>query len=184
MHAGISAHVAASRPEHAVEALEAIRTASRDVLDDIRAVLGQLRDDEAAIQPARGIGSLGRLAKSTSAAGIRTSLQVYGQPRPVPVVVDQAVYRIVQEALANALRHAPGGSASVSITYESRSLVVMVENDSAGSASPPRTEGSGYGILGMRERATALGGDLDAGPLPGGGFRVLATLPFRPRPSS
>jgi signal transduction histidine kinase len=182
MHAGIAAHMAEARPEQAVEALKAIRTASRDVLDDVRAVLGQLRDDEDAFEPARGIGSLERLAQSTSSAGVRTSVQVVGQPRPLPVVVDQSVYRIIQEALANVLRHSPGASASVTVVYEQRCLVVTVEDDGAASCPYPTTTGCGYGIVGMRERALALGGALDAAPRPGGGFRVLATLPFRTRP--
>jgi len=181
MHAGIAAHMAEAKPEQAVEALKAIRTASSDVLDDVRAVLGQLRDDDDAFEPARGIGSLERLAQSTSSAGVRTTVKVVGQQRPLPVVVDQTVYRIIQEALANVLRHSPGASASVTVVYEQRCLVVTVEDDGAASSPYPTTNGSGYGIVGMRERAVSLGGALDAGPLPGGGFRVLATLPFRTR---
>jgi signal transduction histidine kinase len=181
MHAGIAAHVADERPEQAAEALRAIRTASRDVLDDVRAVLGQLRDDDAAFEPARGIGSLDRLAQGTSAAGVRTSLTIHGQPRPVPVAVDQTVYRIVQEALANVLRHSPGASASVSVVYEQRCLVVTIEDDGATDGSEPSSEGCGYGLVGMRERAEALGGDVHAGPTAAGGFRILATLPFLPR---
>ena len=183
MHAGIAAHMAESKPEQAVEALKAIRTASRDVLDDVRAVLGQLRDDEDAFEPARGIGSLERLAQSTSSAGVRTSVPVFGQQRPLPVVVDQTVYRIVQEALANVLRHAPGASATVTVIYEPRLPGRRRSRTTAAqrSADPDATKGSGYGIVGMRERALGLGGALDAAPKPGGGFRVLATLPFRTR---
>jgi signal transduction histidine kinase len=182
VHAGIAAHVAESRPEQAVDALRAIRTASRDVLDDVRAVLGQLREDDDVFEPARGVGSLEPLAQRTSDAGVPTSLRVSGQPRPVPVVVDQTVYRIVQEALANVIRHSPGAAATVSVVYEARSLVVTVENGGNGAATSPSTRGSGYGLVGMRERALALGGDLEAGPKPGGGFRVIAVLPFLPRP--
>ena len=181
MHAGIASHVAESRPEQAVDALRAIRTASRDVLDDVRAVLGQLREDDDAFEPARGIGSLHRLAESTTGAGVRTSLIVDGQPRPVPVAVDQTVYRIVQEALANVLRHSPGAAAAVSVVYEQRHLLVTIEDDGVADTSRPSTKGTGYGIVGMRERAQALGGDVDAGPTASGGFRILATLPFLPR---
>jgi signal transduction histidine kinase len=113
---------------------------------------------------------------------VRTSVKVVGQPRPLPVVVDQTVYRIVQEGLANVLRHSPGASATVTVVYERRCLVVTVEDDGAATAPYPTAKGCGYGIVGMRERAVSLGGALDAAPKPGGGFRVLATLPFRTRP--
>jgi signal transduction histidine kinase len=180
LHAGIAAHLGEAKPDQAVEALKAIRTASRDVLDDVRGVLGQLRDDDDAFEPARGIGTLERLAQTTSSAGVRTSLKVVGQARPLPVVVDQTVYRIVQEALANVLRHSPGASAIVTVVYEQRGLVVTVDDDGAATAPHLTVQGCGYGLLGMRERALALGGDLDAAPRSGGGFRVLATLPFLP----
>ena len=182
MQAGVAAHVADSRPEQALEALQAIRTASRDVLDDVRAVLGQLRDDHDATEPARGIGQLKSLAESTSRAGVQASVLIVGQPRPVPLPVDLSVYRIVQEALANVLRHAPGATASVTIVYEPRHLAVTIEDDGTGAAGEFAGEGSGYGIVGMRERAHALGGELDAGPRPGRGFCVRATLPFRAGP--
>jgi signal transduction histidine kinase len=185
MQAGVAAHVADSQPEQAFEALQAIRVASRDVLHDVRAVLGQLRDDDAAgSDPARGIGQLSSLAESTSGAGVRTSVLILGQPRPVPLAVDLSVYRIVQEALANVLRHAPGATACVRLVYERSYLVVSIEDDGAAEASggTSAAEGSGYGIVGMRERAHALGGDLDAGPLLGRGYCVRATLPFLARP--
>jgi signal transduction histidine kinase len=182
MQAGVAAHVADSRPEQALEALQAIRVASRDVLRDVRVVLGQLRDDEEAAEPARGIGQLSSLAESASHAGVRAAVLVLGRPRPVPLAVDLAVYRIVQEALANVLRHAPGASASVTLVYERGQLVVTIENDGTDGVGELATEGSGYGIVGMRERAQALGGDVEAEPLLGSGFRVRATVPFLARP--
>jgi signal transduction histidine kinase len=181
MQAGVAAHVADSRPEQALEALQAIRAASRDVLRDVRAVLGQLRDDEDAAAPARGIGQLSSLAESAVCAGVSASVLVLGRPRPVPLAVDLAVYRIVQEALANVLRHAPGASASVTLVYERGHLVVTIENDGTDDVGELATEGSGYGIVGMRERVHALGGNIEAGPLPGGGFSVRATVPFLAR---
>ncbi len=182
MQAGVAAHVADSRPEQALEALQAIRAASRDVLQDVRAVLGQLRDDDAASEPARGIGQLNALADSSSCAGVQSSVLIVGQPRPVPLAIDQTVYRIVQEALANVLRHAPGAAAVVTLVYERNHLVVTIQDGGPGEPGDVAAEGSGYGIVGMRERARALGGELDAGPLPGGGFFVRATLPFFARP--
>lgn len=182
MQAGVASHVAESRPEQAVEALQAIRTASRDVLDDIRAVLGQLREDDDAAQPARGIGQVGALVESAARAGVDASVLVLGRPRPVPLEVDQTVYRIVQEALANVLRHAPGAAALVTLSYESGYLDVTIQNDRTRRPGDRADESSGYGIIGMRERARAVGGDVEAGPLPGLGFRVRATIPFRARP--
>jgi signal transduction histidine kinase len=93
-----------------------------------------------------------------------------------------AVYRIAQEALANVLRHSPGATASVSIVYQRDGLRVTIEDDGLGQASDFAGEGSGYGIVGMQERARALGGELEAGPRPGRGFRVHASLPFLGRP--
>ena len=109
MHAGIAAHMAEAKPEQAVEALKAIRTASRDVLDDVRAVLGQLRDDEDAFEPRAGSALLESAAQSTSSAGVPDVRDVSSaSQRPLPVVVDQTVYRMIQEVLANVLRHSPG----------------------------------------------------------------------------
>jgi signal transduction histidine kinase len=182
LQAGVAAHVAESRPEQVVEALQAIRTASRDVLSDIRTVLEQLREDDDAAEPARGIGQLGALVASAARAGVDASLLVLGRPRPVPLEVDRAVYRIVQESLANVLRHAPGAAASVTVSYERGHLDVTIQNDRTNDPGDHDDEGSGYGIVGMRERAQALGGDVEAGLLPGRGFRVRAIVPFRVRP--
>jgi signal transduction histidine kinase len=178
LQAGVAVHVADKHPDQALEALQAIRAASQDVLREMRAVLGQLRDDDRAPEPARGIGQLDRLAESTSRAGVETSVHISGQPRPVPVAVDLSVYRIVQEALTNVLRHSLGATASVLVAYEQRCLVVSIEDDGMGEAGDFAAEGSGYGIVGMRERALALGGELEAGPRPDRGFGVHASLPF------
>jgi signal transduction histidine kinase len=178
LQAGVAAHLGTERPEQALAALEAIRVASRDVLGELRGILGQLREDDEAPEPARGIGTLAALAKTTTSAGVRTSVEVTGRPRPVPVAVDHAVYRIVQEALTNTLRHARGATASVSIVYECNRLAVIVEDDGEGVPTELATQGSGYGIVGMRERALALGGTLTAMPRPEGGFRVRASIPF------
>jgi signal transduction histidine kinase len=182
VQAGVAAHVADSRPEQAVEALQAIRAASREVLDDVRAVLGQLREDEDAAQPARGIGQLDSLAKSAGRAGVHAAVQILGRSRPLPLAVDLCVYRVVQEALANAARHAPGATVIVTLAYERTSLAVMIEDDGRSQVEDLALSGSGYGLLGMRERVRALGGDLDAGPLPGRGFQVRVTVPYLTRP--
>jgi len=178
LQAGVAAHMADSRPEQAVEALHAIRSASREVLDEMRAILGQLRADDDSAEPARGIGRLSVLTERTSSAGVQTSVHVSGRPRPISIEHDLAVYRIVQEALANVLRHSPSAMAWVSVEYTQRSLLITIEDNGMGSCDDAATQGSGYGIMGMRERAGALGGTLEAGPRPGGGFRVRASLPF------
>jgi signal transduction histidine kinase len=182
LQAGVATHHGAERPEQALEALHAIRVASRDVLDEVRAILGQLREDDETSEPARGIGRLESLAASTSSAGVLTTVQVSGRPRPLPVAVDLAVYRIVQEALANVLRHSPAATARVSVVYARDHLRITIEDDGVGRRTDLATEGSGYGIIGMRERALALGGALDAGPRPDGGFCVQASIPFLGRP--
>jgi signal transduction histidine kinase len=179
LQAGVAAHVAETNPEQAGEALRVIRDASRDVLDEIRAMLGQLREDDDAAEPARGIGRLGALAESTSSSGVRTTVCLTGPSRPLPIAVDLAAYRIVQEALANVLRHSPGAAACVAVIYETHGLSISIEDDGKGDPDTLTTQGSGYGIVGMRERATVLGGDLEAGPLPGGGFCINAFLPYR-----
>ena len=180
LQAGIAAHIAETQPEKAVEALHVIRDASREVLHELRSILGQLREDGQTAEPARGIGRLDVLVEQTRSAGLQVSVRVAGRPRPVPVALDVAVYRIVQEALTNALRHAPHATVRVMVAYEPRGVAVTVEDDGNGTSDAP-SEGCGYGILGMRERAASLGGELDAGSLPDGGFCVHAFLPFRRR---
>jgi signal transduction histidine kinase len=176
LQAGVAAHLAETRPEQAIEALHVIRDASREVLVELRVILGQLRADDGAAEPARGIGRLSVLVDRARSAGVRVSVRCAGRPRPVPVGLDIAVYRIVQEALTNVFRHAPGSVARVLVAYEAQGLRVTIEDDGDGSDGP--SEGSGYGIVGMRERASSLGGVLEAGPLPEGGFGVQAFLPF------
>jgi signal transduction histidine kinase len=181
LQAGVATHVAGERPEAALEALESIRSTSRFVLDEVRAILGQLRSDETVDAPARGIGGLSALVAATTNAGTRTALETLGRPRPVSVAVDQAVYRIVQESLANVLRHAYGAAARVSVAYERRRLVVTVRNDGAGRPSELAERSTGYGIRGMHERVVELGGELQANDRPDGGFEVRASLPFAHR---
>jgi signal transduction histidine kinase len=178
LHAGAAARTAGAHPDAALAALESIRATSRSVLDELRAILGQLREAHESGAPARGIGTLGALVAATSDAGVSTALQIVGPTRPVALALDQAAYRIVQEALANALRHACGSKADVFVEYYRSRLVVTVENGPGGQPSelPPST---GYGLCGMRERVAELGGTLETAPTNRGGFRVSASLPFR-----
>jgi signal transduction histidine kinase len=181
IQAGAALHLLEGRPEQAAEALQAIKRASQDAGRELRAILGMLRSSEE--EPAfevKGLAGLDVLAATTSAAGVPTEVVVSGQRQPLSSSLELAVYRIVQESLANVLRHAGRASARVSVAYGVDRVVVMVEDDGQGSrpihgeASP----GSGHGIVGMRERALGLGGSLAAGPRPEGGFRVRASLPI------
>jgi signal transduction histidine kinase len=208
VQAGVAAHVLASRPEQAEEALNAIKVASRDGLRELRAILNVLRQvDEGpeARAPAPSLTQLDALADATSQAGLPTSVSVAGRPTPLPPTVELAAYRIVQESLTNVLRHAgPGSHACVAVTYEPGQVVVQVDDDGQGRAAtgvlaspsdpsaddppaggegghdgPPGRDDRGAGIAGMRERAGAFGGTLEAGARPGGGWRVRAVLPIR-----
>jgi signal transduction histidine kinase len=173
VQAGVGLHLMDSRPEQARSALTAIKTASAEALREVRAVLGVLRPEEEAAprQPAPG---LDRLAELTADAGLPVHTRVRGAARPLPAEVDRAAYRIVQEALTNVRRHAgPQATAVVIVGYDDQALSVRVDDD--GPVTP--AVGDGNGIAGMRARAEALGGTLQAGPRDDGGFRVAALLP-------
>jgi signal transduction histidine kinase len=187
VQAGVALHVLDERPEQVTEALQAIRSASKEALGELRAILGMLRE----VDPVESSQSAGRLqrvdvlAASTTAAGVPTSVRVCGTPRSLPVLVDQTAFRIVQESLANVLRHAAGTSATVTLVYDRERLIVEVEDDGPRrpNTNPRASDGSGNGILGMRERVLAVGGELEAGPrAEGSGFRVCARLPVLGRP--
>ena len=175
VQAGVGLHLMDSRPEQAREALTAIKSASAEALREVRAVLGALRPDaeEAPREPTPGLATLGRL---TEDAGIPVRTEVVGEPRPVPAEVDRAAYRIVQEALTNVRRHAGGeATATVTLEYAPDELRVAIADDGAGPSAEEPDDGNG--IAGMRARAQALGGTLEASPGPTGGFLVEAVLP-------
>jgi len=150
-------------------------------------VLDVLRygDEEAPRAPSPTLARLDELVSRSEGAGLPVHATVKGSPRPLPPGVDQAGYRIVQEALTNIARHAGPASATVRVTYGDSDVTVEIDDDGRGSTGPG-PEGSsptgGNGIPGMRERAAVLGGELDAGPRPGGGFRVRARLPLQKEP--
>jgi signal transduction histidine kinase len=179
MQAGVAAQLADDRPEQAAEALRAIQEISGEASRDLREMLGVLRTTRRAGTPLHGLARLGNLAATTTGAGLPTRVVVSGQARSLPPAVDGAAYRIAQEALTNALRHAGQASAVVTLRYEPDRLVIEVVDGGQGPDPNPGepAPGSGHGITGMRERALALGGELDAGPHPAGGFRVRASLP-------
>ena len=177
VQAGVALHLMDEQPDQARTALTAIKSASKDALGELRSVLDVLRQADEGVprSPTAGLGDLDRLVAGATAAGIDVRVVTVGDPRPLPPSVDLAAFRIVQEALTNVTRHAGQATATISLTYGDERLTVSVEDDGRGvnGAGP----GSGNGSRGMRERATALGGELEAGPRPGGGFRVSASLP-------
>ncbi|MDX6690539.1 MAG: hypothetical protein QOF55_1797 [Thermoleophilaceae bacterium] len=179
VQASVAVHVADDQPERALEALAAIKAISGEASRELRAILGLLRTTDRAESPIHGLDRLDILADMTTSAGLATRVVVSGRARSLPPAVDRAAYRIVQEALTNALRHAGPASAAVTVSYEAARLVVEVVDDGRSPAQAPGEiePGGGHGIGGMRERALALGGELDAGPGPHGGFRVRASLP-------
>lgn len=182
VQAGVALHLMDERPEQARTALSAIKQASKDALTELRSVLDILRsgDEHAPRAPAPTLRRLDDLVSRAAAAGLAVRTEIEGKARPLPSGVDGAAFRVVQEALTNVTRHAGPATATVRLSYGERDLTVQVDDDGLGSASQGEhsTLGSGRGIVGMRERVTVLGGDLEVGPRPGGGFRVRARLPL------
>jgi signal transduction histidine kinase len=178
LQASLAERVLEDDPERTRVALRDIRRTSREALDELQSILGILRTARSqAAERAPGAGRIGALAAATTKAGILTDLTVLGERRLLPAEVGLAAYRIVQESLTNVLRHAQATSASVRLAYEPDRLLVEVQDDGIGNRAPQDHDHS-HGILGMRERAAALGGELEASALPQGGFRVRAMLPL------
>jgi signal transduction histidine kinase len=178
VQAGVALHLLNEQPERARPALEAIKEASSETLNEMRSVLSILRrpGEESPRSPTAGIDGLGELVARTTAAGIPVETKVSGESRAVPASVDLAVYRIVQEALTNVARHARPASAVVRLAYGQDDVTVEVDDGGTHRAGGNGTAGNG--IAGMRERVAALGGDFSAGPRPEAGFRVTARLPL------
>jgi signal transduction histidine kinase len=184
MQAAVALHVVDRRPEQGRLALEAIKAASKDALDELRATLAVFRRPDEAGEPARrpepGLDQVGSVVTAVAEGGLPVELEVSGRPVALPAAVDLAAFRIVQESLTNVVRHAGPASATVRVTYEPREVVLEITDDGrarAGAGGRP----AGHGITGMRERAAAVDGTLEAGPRPQGGFQVLARLPTRDR---
>lgn len=173
-------------PDATREALEEIKRTSRIALEDMRRLLGILRPDKAEPdRPVRvGLAQLDRLVDESQRAGVPVKLELSGQPVQLPSGPDQAAYRIVQESLTNVLRHAGEGAvATLALNYGPATLDLEISDNGRGRP-PPTAPGGQRGLLGMQERTELFGGVFDAGPLPGGGFRVHARLPLaEPAPS-
>ncbi|MFB9831161.1 sensor histidine kinase [Actinoallomurus acaciae] len=191
VQAGVAAHLARKRGEEVPSALLAIKEASADAARELRATLDVLRSGDA--DGGTGLDQLAGLIARAQAAGLTATVTVTGTERRLPPDVDQAAYRIVQEALTNVSRHAGPADTSVRLGYGQETLIVQIDNDAPGSTGgmdpADGVEGGlepssarGLGLIGMRERVAALGGRLHAGPREQGGFRVRAELPMRPSP--
>ncbi|HTF46463.1 MAG TPA: histidine kinase [Pseudonocardia sp.] len=182
VHAGVAGHLVRTQPEDAAEAIEHVRAASRSVLGELSTLLGVLRSSEdspAPTEPTPGLAQLDELVQSFTAAGLTIDLAVAGEADPLPDTVDLAAYRIIQESLTNVRRHSRGLHATIRLTHRQNAVLVDVHSPD-GERSPADAPGSspaGHGIVGMRERAASVGGTLQAGTCPDGGFLVSAVLP-------
>ncbi|GGZ66978.1 two-component sensor histidine kinase [Streptomyces subrutilus] len=193
VQAGVAAHVMDKRPDQAKEALAHVRDASRSALNELRATVGLLRqsgDPEAPTEPAPGLAVLDALVDTFRHAGLPVEVIVqlaHAGADPLPAAVDLAAYRVIQEALTNVRKHAGAGArAEVSVVRVGPSVEVTVLDDGGAAPVPataphpePADPGGGHGLLGMRERAGALGGSCFAGHRYGGGYRVHAVLPVQ-----
>ncbi|RBQ17379.1 sensor histidine kinase [Spongiactinospora rosea] len=178
LHAAVAAEAVdrAGGPDEARDALTVIRAASREALTEMKDILGVLRTPRSP-ESRRPLPGTARLGDLTANAGIPVELEVTGARRPLPPAVDLTVYRVVQEALTNTIRHAAASRARVSLDFQADGLVVRIDDDGQG-----RRDGrsGGHGLAGMTERVAAVGGRLSAGDGPDGGFQVVARLPLAP----
>jgi signal transduction histidine kinase len=171
MQADIALHLLARKPEQAEIALRAISRTSTAALDELRATLTVVRG--AARTPSPGLDQLPELQDRMSQAGMQVEVDTTGPPRQLPAAVDFASYRVVQESLTNVLRHSDTKQATVCVGYEDDGVVIAISNPLA----QPSNGRSGFGIPGMRERVTSLGGKFSAGPTADGRFEVRAAIP-------
>ncbi|MFE3553903.1 sensor histidine kinase [Streptomyces sp. NPDC059193] len=187
IQAQVAPHLVENPSEELKENLAGIRENALEALTELRRVLGVLRseqpdDPQAPQHPQPTLAELDSLVDNVRVAGLHVTTEIAGIRRPLTPGVELTAYRIVQEALSNCLRHAPGSRVEVGIAYGPRDLHLCVANSAPTRRAAP-SPGAGHGLLGMRERAGMLGGELAAGPLPDGGYEVTAVLPMDPRVS-
>jgi signal transduction histidine kinase len=181
VQAGVAAHVLRSEPDEAEHALSLVRSGGRTVLQELTVLLGVLRRSGSPLPtaPTPSLHELDALIQSFTAAGVQVHYQPPEPLGPLPDVLELTAYRVVQESLTNVLKHAPGAPARVRLTQTAGALTVAVDNPEPASGSGTGARpGGGHGLVGMRERVTAVGGTLSAGPAAGGGFAVCAVLPL------
>ena len=180
IQAGSGRSVFDARPDEALDALVTIEATSRETLSGLRRMVTGLRradpepgPGQAPLGPPPGLADIDRLAATARDAGVQVEVDWHGSREPLPADIDLSAFRIIQEAVTNVVRHASTGQCQVLIDQQDGQLSIEVTDSGHGSAAAA----DGYGITGMRERATLLGGDFSAGPRPEGGFRVAARLP-------
>jgi signal transduction histidine kinase len=196
VQAGAAREVLATMPDEAASAMRAVETAGRNAMTELRHLLGLLapsqsgedEPDDTDLAPQPSLSLLSPLIDRVAFAGLPVEVHISGEPRPLPTGIDVTAYRIVQEALTNALKHAQGSKAEVTVRYADRYLRVEVINTGPSVLSadgplssepvPSRVDGAGRGLLGLQERVAIYGGDLDARRRLGGGFRVRARIPL------
>ncbi|WUI04241.1 histidine kinase [Spirillospora sp. NBC_00431] len=185
VQAGAVAQVMGTDPERARESLAHIRRTGRSALQELRTTVGLLRQPDApegpdalVTEPSPGLGRLPELLASFSAGGQAVEQRVEGAVRELPAVLDLTAYRVIQEALTNVRKHAPGSAAHLDIRYGRQELRIEVTDTGARAGRAAAGDGTGHGLVGMRERALAVGGAIETGPRPEGGYRVLVVLPI------
>lgn len=176
VQAGAAEQYVERDPARAREHLGAVQSSARDALTEMRRLTGVLREQQADYEPQPGLERLGALVEQARAGGLDAELIEGGERPIVPPGVDLAAFRIVQEALTNARKHAGRVAATVSVTYSDSEIAVAVTNGPGGNGAAG--DGSGHGLVGMRERVRVYGGELETGTTPDGGYRVAATLPL------
>lgn len=187
--AGTAAHLVLTSPEQTQKILTDLTGTTSSALRELKATLGLLRQngdpDSAPLEPSPGLARLPELVSACASAGVTVTVTTQGEPRTLSPGVDLTAFRIVQEALTNVTKHAIAEAAHVRLAYSGTRLMITVTNDGPRAA----TEGTGaahphgFGVMGMRERAHSIGGELHAGPRPEGGFEVATTLPLQPHPA-
>ncbi|MFI1227109.1 MULTISPECIES: sensor histidine kinase [unclassified Streptomyces] len=184
-----AAYVMDAAPDQARQALETISSTGRQALAEMRRLLGVLRTGDAPESgeyvPQPDVEQIEDLVAQVRQTGLAVDFKVEGTPRPLPSGVELTAYRVVQEALTNTRKHGgPDAGASVRLVYFDDGLGLLIEDDGRGAAhelyEDGGADGAGHGMIGMRERVGMVGGTLDAGPRPGGGFRISALLPLKP----
>jgi signal transduction histidine kinase len=178
--ANVAARLFTTKPDKARTSLDEVVETTRHALDELRATVGLLRQHDDAPtprEPAPGLALLPMLVESFRLAGLEVSVHHDGTDTPLPPAVDLTAYRIIQEALTNVTKHATARSADVRLTWETERVGISIIDDGVRS-HPPLEHAPGYGLIGLRERTTAVGGTLAAGPQPEGGFVVTAHLPL------
>ncbi len=176
VQAGAAEEMLKRDPQRALEPVRAVQETGRQALVEMKRLVGMLRedDDEIGLAPQPGMADLDRLVKQVREAGLPVEVRIEGEPRTLPLGVDLSAYRVVQEALTNALKHAGHATATVTVRYAENDVTIEVADDGAGA---PEKDG-GHGLIGMRERIGVFGGSFAAGPRASGGFAVSARLPL------